>query len=266
MRTAFTYNILRRWAFLAASLVLIVVNFLSNTIPFGGKTMAEVSAQYPTLITPAGYAFSIWGLIYLLLLVFSIFQLRRGRESRFYNLIWPFYMLNVAANIAWLFAFQYNAIAVSVVIMLILLYSLIRIFRLFYRFKSKLGTTRRFFFQVPFSLYFGWVSVATIVNIAVLIYSLDIPAFMNHQSLFAISMVIVAAVLGFAILLSKHDYVFGLAITWALVSIWVGQESLPVITTAKFAAIGLIATMIYRFAARRVKLSKYGRKRASVNQ
>lgn len=251
---------------MVATLVLIGVNFLSNTVPFGGNTMAEVSAKYPTFITPAGYAFSIWGLIYLLLLVFSIFQLRRGRESRFYNLIWPFYMLNVAANIAWLFAFQYNAIGISVVIMLILLYSLIRIFGLFYRFKSKLGTTRRFFFQVPFSLYFGWVSVATIVNIAVFLYSLDVAVFMNHQHLFAIAMVIVAAVLGLAILLSRYDYVFTLAVTWALVAIWIEQDSLAVETTAKFAAVGLIATMIYRFAARRVKLSRYGRKRASLNQ
>lgn len=265
MRTAFTYNILRRWAFLGATIFVILMNFLSNSIPFGGETMAEVSAKYPTLITPAGYAFSIWGVIYITLLVFSFFQLKRGRESRFYNLIWPYFILNVIANAAWLFAFQYYAFGVSVVIMLLLLYTLIRIFGLFYRFKSNLGTTRRFFFQVPFSLYFGWVSVATIVNIAVFLYSLDIAFLEQNQGLFAVAMIIVAAVLGISVFLSKHDYVFAIAITWALIAIWVGQESLTVQTTAKFAAIGLIATMVYRFAAHKVKLSKYG-KRAGVNQ
>lgn len=263
MKTAFTYNIVRRWAFLGATLLLILANYLSNSIPIGGRTMAEVSGSYPTLITPAGYAFSIWGVIYLTLFIFAIFQLRRGRASRFYNLVWPFFILNVFANITWLIVFQTDLIGLSVIVMLVLLYSLFRIFKLFYRFKDAMGTTRRFFFQVPFSLYFGWVSVATIINIAIYLSSLNIDLMLENQALFGLLMIIVAAVLGLAIVLAKHDYVFGLAISWALIAIWAGQTELTIVVTAKFAAIGLIATMVSRFVSRRVKLSRYGKARVN---
>src|SRR6056297_3414901 len=144
MRTAYTYNILQRWIFVVAVFVMIAMNILSGTIPFGGQTMAEVSQNYPTLVTPAGYAFSIWGLIYLSLAIFAYFQLAKGKRIRFYKLIWPFFLVSAAANILWLVAFQNEWFEVSVILIFALLGSLIFMFRYFYRLKRALSTTHRY--------------------------------------------------------------------------------------------------------------------------
>ena len=258
MRTAYIYTIVQRWAFIAAVVLLLVMNFLASSIPFGGKTVAEVSATFPTLITPAGYAFSIWGLIYLTLLVFAVFQLHKGKNIRFFRLVFPYFLLNVAANVLWLFAFQHEMLGLSVAIMLIILGTLIVIFRYFYRLKGALSTTHRYFFQVPFSMYFGWISVATIVNVAAFLSSLELPVFADSQELFSSIMLIVSAIIGLYILISKKDYIYTLVLVWAYVAIWVQHADVPlVMNTAKFAAIGLIAVIAIQFTTDRIKIAQY---------
>src|SRR5690554_5533919 len=242
MRTAYIYTIVQRWAFIAAVVLLVVMNFLATSIPFGGKTVAEVSATFHTLITPAGYAFSIWGLIYLTLLVFAVFQLNKGKNIRFFRLVFPYFIMNVVSNVLWLFAFQHELLGLSVLIMLVMLGSLIAIFRYFYRLRTALSTTHRYFFQIPFSLYFGWISIATLINLAAFLYSLQLSVFNNSPKLFAIVVLISGAVLGLYILFSKKDYIYTSVLVWAYVAIWVQHvEVAAVMNTAKIAAIAMIA-------------------------
>lgn len=258
MRTAYIYNIVQRWVFIAAVILLIVMNFLSTSIPFGGKTVADVSGTFHTLITPAGYAFSIWGLIYLTLLVFAVFQLNKGKNIRFFRLVFPYFLINVLSNVLWLIAFQHELLGLSVLIMFITLGSLIVIFSLFYRLRNSLSTTHRYFFQVPFSLYFGWISIATIVNISAFLVSLQLPVFNNSPELFAIIMLIVGAALGLYILFAKKDYIYTSVIVWAYIAIWVQHADVPaVMNTAKFAAIAMIAAIAIHFIADRIKVAQY---------
>ena len=258
MRTAYIYTIVQRWAFIAAVVLLVVMNFLATSIPFGGKTVAEVSATFHTLITPAGYAFSIWGLIYLTLLVFAVFQLHKGKNIRFFRLVFPYFLINAISNVLWLFAFQHEMLGLSVFIMLITLGTLIIIFRYFYRLRGALSTTHRYFFQVPFSMYFGWISVATVVNIAAFLYSLQLPVFNNSPEFFSAVMLILSATIGLFILISKKDYIYTLVLVWAYVAIWVQHADVPVVmNTAKFAAIALIAAMAIQFTADRIKVAQY---------
>ncbi|NEN25529.1 tryptophan-rich sensory protein [Cryomorpha ignava] len=258
MKTAYIYTIVQRWAFIAAVVLLIVMNFLSTSIPFGGNTVAEVSATFHTLITPASYAFSIWGLIYLTLLVFAVFQLNKGKNTRFFRLVFPYFLINVLSNVLWLIAFQHELLGLSVFIMLITLGSLIVIFSYFYRLRNALSTTHRYFFQVPFSLYFGWISIATIVNISAFLYSLQLPVFNNSPELFSIIMLILGATLGLYILFAKKDYIYTFVIVWAYVAIWIQHADVPAImNTAKFAAIALIAAIAIQFIADRIKVAQY---------
>lgn len=258
MKTAYIYNIVQRWTFIAAVVLLIVMNFLSTSIPFGGKTVAEVSATFHTLITPAGYAFSIWGLIYLTLLVFAVFQLNKGKTIRFFRLVFPYFLINVLSNVLWLVAFQHELLGLSVFIMLITLGSLIIIFSYFYRLRHALSTTHRYFFQVPFSLYFGWISIATIVNISAFLYSLQLPVFNSSPELYSVIMLIVGAGLGLFILFAKKDYIYTSVIVWAYVAIWVQHGDVPaVMNTAKFAAIAMIAAIAIQFIADRIKVAQY---------
>ncbi len=258
MKTAYIYTIFQRWVFLAAVVLLIVMNFLASSIPYGGQTVAEVSAKYHTLITPAGYAFSIWGLIYLTLLVFAVFQLNKGKNIRFFKIVFPYFLVNVISNVLWLFAFQHELLGLSVLIMLVTLGSLIAIFRYFYRLRNALSTTHRYFFQVPFSMYFGWISIATIVNISAYLQSLGLPVFENKPELFSIIMLIVGAVIGLYILFAKKDYIYALILVWAYVAIWIQHaDVMSIMNTAKFASIAMLAAITIQFVTDRVKVAQY---------
>lgn len=260
MKTAFIYSIVKRWAFVLGLVFILVMNYLSNTIPFGGMTNADVSAAYPTLITPAGYAFAIWGLIYLTLSVFAVFQLLKGRNTRFYNLIWPYFMVNALANGLWLLAFQNEMLGASVVIMAVLLITLIMMFRHFYRFKNALSTTHRYFFHVPFGVYFAWISVASILNAALWLTSLDIELFSRAEELWALIMLIIGFGLALFILLSQKDYIYTLTFVWAYIAIMVAHLDEDMVRyPAKIGAIILTASMVVLFVADRIKLAQYGR-------
>ncbi len=258
MKTAYIYTIVQRWVFLAAVVLLIVLNYLSTSLPFGGQTMAEVSNEFQTLVTPAGYAFSIWGLIYLTLLVFAIFQLNKGKSIRFFKFVFPFFLVNVASNVLWLLAFQNEYLGLSVALMLIILGTLIVIFNYFYRLRNALSTTHRYFFQVPFSLYFGWITVATIVNVAAFLTSLNLPSLESSAELLSMIMLILGAILGLVILFSKKDYIYTFVLVWAYVAIWVEQFDNPmVMNTAKFAAIAMLAAIAIQFMTDRIKVAQY---------
>jgi len=260
MKTAYTYDIVKRASFIFAVFVLILVNALSNIIPFGGQTNADISAKYPTLITPEGYAFSIWGVIYLTLAVFAVWQFFKGKEVRFYKMIWPYFMINVVANCLWLVAFQNEWLILSLALMAAILLSLIAIFKIFYRLKKSIGTTRRFFFHVPFGLYFGWVSLAAVVNAAVVLTSFDLPFFESNEGLFALIAIAVATGLALTLVITQNDYIYGFAVLWGLVAIFVKQMDEPMaMNAAKFGAIALIAGMAVTFARDRIKVAKYGR-------
>ena len=260
MKTAYIYNIFQRWAFLAAVILLIVMSFLSTTIPFGGQTVAEVNANYHTLITPSGYAYIIWGVIYLFMGVFAVFQLNKGKNIRFFRLVFPYFLVNAVSNVLWLFAFQHELIGLAALFILVTLGTLIMIFQKFYRLQHMLSTTHRYFFQMPFSLYFGWITIATIVNIAAFLNTLNIAALEGSGEIIAIIVLIAAALLGLYILLTKKDYIYAFAMVWAFIAIWVGQVDVTsVMNTAKFAAIGLLAAMAIKFTANRIKVAQYGR-------
>jgi hypothetical protein len=265
MRTAFVYNIVKRWIFVLATVVLILMNFLSNAIPFGGNTNAMISAKYPTLITPAGYAFSIWGLIYTTIIVFTIFQLLRGKQKRFYNLIWPYYLVNVVANVCWLIAFQNEWFYLSVALILVLLGSFIGMFRFFYRLRRALGTTHRFFFQVPFSLYFGWVSLATVVNIAVLLVASDATFLLESDQMWAVVMIGVSGFLAIAILFTKKDFIYCFPIIWGLIAIGVKQSEIDVIASTAYTVALIVALAVaFEFLRDRIQIARYGKSKTQL--
>lgn len=260
MRTAFTYPFTKRWLFVVAVVFVIFMNYLSNALPFGGMTNAQISAAYPTLITPAGYAFSIWGIIYLTLAVFAFFQLRKGKEVRLYRLIWPYFMVNVLANSFWLVAFQNEWFVVSVAVMAVLLGTLIGMFRIFYRLRRALSTTHRYFFHVPFGIYFAWVSVASIVNVAVALVALDVSFFIGAEELWAAVMLVTGFGIAVFFLVTRKDYIYALTFVWAYTAIMFAHMDVDLVRyPAKFGAIGLLVVSASLFIADRIKVAQYGR-------
>jgi hypothetical protein len=175
-------------------------------------------------------------------------------------MVWPYFIANALANVLWLIAFQNEYLLVSVGLMAVIVVTLAIIMKLFYRLRRAMSTTHRYFFQVPFSLYFGWVSIASIVNVASWLQSLDIPFLMDNEVIFGVAAISVGALLSLYLLIYKKDYIYTFAVVWAFVGIWIGNmQQLAIVNTAKFAAITLLAACAIQFIADRIKVARYGK-------
>lgn len=164
-----------RWLVVLFFLLTIIMNYIAQVIPFNGQTNGEVSDKYSTLITPADYAFSTWGIIYLALGIYVFYQaLWAPTDQRVFDKIGKWLIASFITTSLWLPAFQYEWLWLSVLIMLMILVSLIMISIILVKDKTILGG-ERIWIKIPFGLYLGWISVATIVNITVLFkYSMSV--------------------------------------------------------------------------------------------
>ena len=145
-----------RWANIAAFIITLVVNGLSNTTLIGGRTTAEVSNTYSTLITPAGYVFAIWGIIYVLLGFFLVYHaLPSQKGSPFQKQISGLFILTCVFNVVWLFFWQNELLPISVVIIFAFLASLIAIYLRLNIGRSNVNLKEKLFVHVPFSVYLG---------------------------------------------------------------------------------------------------------------
>jgi hypothetical protein len=151
---------------------MVTVNFLANGLPINNRSTGEISDAYPNLFAPAGPAFSIWGLIYLLLGGYVIFQFTKSGQNKgeLIKKINPLFIATSLANIAWIFAWHYDYIGLSVLIMAVLLILLIKVADILR--KEKFSLLGKILIWTPFSIYFGWITVASIANISVFLVSI----------------------------------------------------------------------------------------------
>ena len=243
-------SILRYANILFYALTVVVNSLAGGTTILGGQLTAAVSDANPTLITPAGYVFSIWGIIYLLLGVFVIYQALPSQKGKEYqNRIGWLFALSSLINIIWLFLWQYNYLSVSVVLMFALLATLILIYMRLGIGKSKVTLRERIAVHLPFSVYLGWITVASIANVAVTSVSLGWDGFGINPETWAILVVAVALIITMLMLITRKDVAYALVIIWALVGIGVkqsGNQTIVLLTeiSAVIVAVALIATIL----------------------
>ena len=232
-------------------LTIIVNSLAGGTTLIGGKLTAAVSDANPTLVTPAGYVFSIWSIIYILLGAFVIYQALPSRSSRgFTERIGWLFVLSSIINIVWLFLWQFEYLSVSVVLMFLLLASLIAIYVRLGIGKTKVGLGDRLAVHLPFSVYLGWITVATIANVSAALVWLNWDGAGISAETWAILVVAVALVITALMLFTRKDIAYSLVIIWALVGIAVKQSGNQTIVmvaevSAVIVAIMLIATIIF---------------------
>ena len=209
---------------------MILVNYLANALPIGGVTTGQASDAYANLFTPAGITFSIWGLIYISLLAYTIYQFfpiknESGfdKEKTFFN-INKYYLVTSIANIAWIFAWHYGIIWLSVIIMLTLLFFLIKIADIIN--KQNYSKTETVLILLPFSLYFGWITVATIANITVFLVSIGWNGFGIADTTWTIIVLIIGAIIGITRMLKDKNIFYGLVLVWAYSGIWIKHTSI----------------------------------------
>jgi hypothetical protein len=216
---------------LVAILATFGVNLLSNIYPIGGMSIGEIAnTEFAgVLITPANYAFAIWGLIYLGLFGFGIFQLLPAeRRSAGLRLIRPWVIAACIAQIAWVYLFLSRLFWGSVIAMAVILISLIAIYL---QRPRALRSTRaeRWLLDVPFSIYLGWISVATIVNVATALYSVDWMGGGLAPELWTVALLLISGAIALTLLWQRQDMAFAGVVIWAIVAIAIRQESVPVI-------------------------------------
>jgi benzodiazapine receptor len=231
---------LLKWANTLAFILTVLVNGLAgSTTILGGKDTAQISDANPTLITPAGYVFSIWGVIYILLGIFVIFQALPSEKGKDYkkSIGWLF-VLSSIFNIAWLFLWQFEYLGLSVVLMFLLLASLILVYLRLSIGKSKVGFREKLAIHVPFSVYLGWITIASIANVTVTLVSVNWDGFGISPETWATLIVIVALLITMLVLGTRKDIAYGLVIIWALVGIAAGQSgNQNIVTLAEASAI-----------------------------
>lgn len=206
-------------------LLMIVVNILADTLPINNVTTGQISSIYPTLITPANYAFSIWLVIYLLLGLFILYQLKVKENTALnikqFNEIRYYFCMSSLGNILWIFAWHYNMIEVTVFVMAMIFYCLLSAVKLLN--KLEITNTDKIFIKFPISLYFGWIMVAALININVYLVSIEWDGFGIPKYIWAIIILIFGAVISLLLMIKLNSRAIGLSVIWAYVGILVNH-------------------------------------------
>lgn len=250
MAASSTSSSVLKVANIVAFVVTLVINGMANTTLIGGNTTGQISDLYPTLVTPAGYVFSIWSIIYILLLAFVIFQaMSKQRDRPFHKEIGYLFVLSCAINVIWLFLWQYQQMVISVPLMLGLIGTLIAMYLRLGVGKTKVPLTERICVHLPFSVYLGWITVATIANISVALVSVGFEGLGISPTYWAVLVTAVAVLITLIVLATRRDIAYSLVLIWALVGIMMKQvANQTVAMTAEISAIiisiGLAATIL----------------------
>ncbi|MFW6048704.1 MAG: TspO/MBR family protein [Candidatus Bipolaricaulota bacterium] len=206
-----------------AFIFMVVMNFLANYLPLNNITTAEISDRYYNVFTPAGFTFIIWGVIYIalaLLVIYLVWGAIKGKEGPIqttFDIGWYFAVSSVL-NGVWIFTWHYDLIVLSLVVMVALLLSLILLYR-----RLRNGEVGGSGYLLPFSIYLGWISVATIANVATLTVKFDWGGFgLSQEFWFSVVLVVIIALAAYMIL-KIRDSVYGLVILWALAGITVAR-------------------------------------------
>lgn len=198
-----------------AYVAMVGVNFLANGLPINDRSTGAISDAYPNLFAPAGVTFSIWGLIYLLLAGYVVYQFGKGSRGteEIFGRINPLFLATSLANISWIFAWHYDFIGLSVLIMATLLILLIRIADILR--VEKFAALEKLCIWAPFSVYFGWITVAAIANITVFLVSIDWDGFGIADFVWTSIILLVGAVIGILRMRKDNNIAYGAVLIWA---------------------------------------------------
>ncbi len=227
---------------------VVVVNILANALPINGKTTAELSDSYPNLFVPAGYVFAIWGVIYLLLLAFTVYQTSSKRKgAQFLGKIGYLFGISCASNVIWIFLWHYELLFLSLIAMFVLLGSLIMIYLRLDIGRGNPPREERLYVHLPFSVYLGWITVAPIANVVATLVSINWDGFGLGEVTWTMALIAVAVILTLLNIQTRGDIGYTLVIVWALGGIIVKQMAIQgIITTAGLGIIVLVAFLAFK--------------------
>jgi hypothetical protein len=235
-------DMLRQITVILTILVTIVVNGLANALPLNGLQTGEISNRFQVYFVPAGYVFSIWGLIYLGLIAYAIFQaLPAQRENPRLRATGWWIALGGLANSAWIFLWHYEQFPLTLVAMLVLLATLLITYLRLGGGRTAVPPAERWLVRLPFSIYLGWITVATVANVTSLLDYLKWDGFGLAPELWM--GIVLAAVLLIAVLMNftRRDVPYAMVLLWALAGIAVKHAGVAAVVIPTWFTFGVVA-------------------------
>jgi hypothetical protein len=228
-----------------ALIATIVVNVLSNSLPFNGITAPEIADLFDVYFIPAGYVFSIWGIIYLGLIAYALFQfLPSQRDNSRLNQIAWWFVLSSVANSVWLFLWHYGYFGLSNFAMLTLLVSLISIYLRLSDSRITASSGERWLVHLPFSIYLGWITVATIANVTAYLDFIDWDGLGIAPETWTFIMLFVAVAVAGMMAFSQKDIAYLLVLIWAFVGIAAEQSDTAQIANGSYIATAIVGIFV----------------------
>lgn len=235
----------------------LTANGLANALPLNGQTTGEISDSFEVFFVPAGYVFSIWGLIYLGLSIYTVYQILPAQRSnpRLEAVSGPF-LISSLANSAWIYLWHYEYFPATLLAMLTLLATLIVIYERLEIGRGQSGTRETWLVRIPFQIYLGWVSVATIANFTSVLDYTNWNGWGLSDRAWALIMLAAAVVLAWVVGLTRKDPVYMTVVVWALIGIAVAQSEHPLVAGASWAASGVTAAGLLLIVLQSIRRQK----------
>ena len=246
---------LRQIAVIVTVLITLVVNVLANALPLNGLNTGQISDRFKVYFVPAGYVFSIWGLIYLGLIAFAVFQaLPSQQENPRLRATGWWISLGGLANSAWIFLWHYEQFPLTLIAMLVLLGTLIITYLRLDIGRTTVPAAETWAARLPFSIYLGWITVATVANVT------DVLDYLKWDGvgiapevwmgIVLTAVLVITALMNF----TRHDVAYAVVILWALAGISVKFAAVPAVAIPTWITFGLVAlTLAAAFFLRRTE-------------
>lgn len=230
---------------LVSLLATITVNALANILPINNLQTGAVSDSFGALFTPAGYVFAIWGVIYLTLAVFAVYQvLPAQKDNARLDRIGIWFILANLFNGGWIFAWHYLLFPLSMLLMLGLLISLVVIYLRLGIGVSQNKPNERWLVDMPFSIYLGWISVATIANASVVLLDINWDGFGLSETIWTVIVLVVGVILGLIMTLKRSEVFYTLVLIWAFIGITQNGSGDNVVTITAWAGSAILAIFL----------------------
>lgn len=245
----------RRILMIVSLVLVLIVNFLANALPINGVTTGEVSDSFPILFVPAGYVFSIWGLIYLALIGFAIYIITpKGLANDRIDAIAGWFVAANVFNASWILLWHYMQFALTLIPIFGLLISLMAIYTKLGIGKKQSSFVEKLLVELPFSIYLGWATVAVVANVSQALYANGWRGAPLSEPVWTVIMLAVASILGLLMIFLRGEVAYPLVLTWAFIGIWVKHEDTPLVAiTALVAAILLAGVAIFHWISVKMK-------------
>jgi hypothetical protein len=249
-------DVLRQILVVVSVIAVIVINALANILPLNGLNTGEISDRFQVFFVPAGYVFSIWGLIYIGLVAYAIYQALPAQRTnpRLRAIGWLFVASSVA-NIAWLFGWHYEQFPLTLPVMLALLGLLIAIYlRLGNGREDNRPVGERLAVQLPFSIYLGWITVATIANATSLLNYLGWNGGPIAPEVWTVIMLAAAVIIAALMAFTRRDVAYLLVLVWAFAGIGIKHAGVSLVANGAWAATGIVAALAVYAALARIRV------------